>query len=140
MVELKNHPNITNDPDVIFGKAEVLQRGSNATVIAIGVMLDAVMEACEDQDVTVLYYTTLEPFDTQTLLENCTSGKILICGQFYEGTFHYDVHKAFPGQSLLVEEVAFPREIFRNYGTYAEKLEYYGLTVGDIREKLKRIL
>lgn len=133
---ISDHPNVKYDPDVTFGKAEVIKTGSKATVVAVGVMLDAVMEVCEDLDVTVLYYTTVEPFDTETLSKNCPSGKVLICSQFYEGTLDHDVRKSLPGQPLRVEEVSFPREIFRNYGTYDEKLEYYGLTAKNIAEKL----
>lgn len=40
----------------------------------------------------------------------------------------------------MIEEVAFPREIFRNYGTYDEKLEYYGLTYQNIRKKLDKLI
>jgi transketolase len=40
---------------VRFGKAEVVQRGSQATVIAIGPALDRTLEAITDLDVTVLY-------------------------------------------------------------------------------------
>lgn len=51
-----------------------------------------------------------------------------------------DVHKALAGSALMIEEVAFPREIFRNYGTYDEKLEYYGLTYQNIRKKLDKLI
>ena len=137
---ISDHPNTKYDPDVEFGKAVVMQKGSKATVIAMGVMLDEVMDVCKDQDVTVLYYTTLAPFDMQTLAENCENSNVLICGQFYEGTLLPDVHKALIGKKLHIEEVAFPREIFRNYGTYAEKLEYYGLTRERVYEKLLTLL
>ena len=67
------------DVDVQYGKANVIKKGSKATVIAVSVMLDEVWKACKDEDVTILYYTTLEPFDYETLKQNCSSGKILIC-------------------------------------------------------------
>jgi transcriptional regulator with XRE-family HTH domain len=41
---------------------------------------------------------------------------------------------------LAIEMVGFPREIFRNYGTYAEKMEYYGLTQKEISEKLEKLI
>lgn len=137
---VSDHPNTKHDPDVTFGKANVMKTGSKATVIAVGVMLDTVMEACEDKDVTVLYYTTLEPFDAQMLAENCDSGKLVICGQFYEGTLLPDIHKALPGRSLLIREVAFPREIFRNYGTYDEKIKHYGLTAEAVAEACNAVI
>jgi len=137
---ISDHPNITYDVDVEFGKAVVIQKGSKATVIAVSVMLDDVMEVCRDKDVTVLYYTTLEPFDRETLANNCQNGKILVCEPEYEGSLLYDIYKSLPDTALKIEEVAFPREIFRNYGTYKEKLDYYGLTKTNVRCKLERLI
>lgn len=137
---VSDHPNTQYDVDVEFGKANVMKVGSKATVIAVSVMLDAVMEACRNQDVTVLYYTTLEPFDHKTLAANCPSGKILVVEPEYEGTLLYDIHKALPGRSLAIDHVAFPREIFRNYGTYQEKMEHYGLTSKKVAEKLNQMV
>ena len=48
--------------------------------------------------------------------------------------------KALDKKNLHIEHVAFPKEIFRNYGSYNEKLEYYGLTVENIKKKLNGLL
>lgn len=137
---ISDHPNKNYDVDVTFGKANVIQTGSKATVIAVSVMLDEVMVACKGRDVTVLYYTTLEPFDRETLMENCPSGKVLVVEPEYEGTLLDDILKALPGHPLQIEQVAFPREIFRNYGTYEEKMAHYGLTAENIRKKLETFI
>src|SRR5436190_22396410 len=44
---------------VRFGKLEIVQRGKQATVIAVGPMLAATLSAVENLDVTVLYCTTV---------------------------------------------------------------------------------
>lgn len=137
---VSDHPNVDYDVDVKFGKANIIQKGHKATVITVSIMLDAVMEACKNKDVTVLYYTTLEPFDYETLSNNCKSGNVLIVSPQYEGSLLYDVHKAMPKRALRIEEVGFPREIFRNYGTYDEKMTYYKLTSEEIRNKLDEII
>lgn len=137
---VSDHPNITYDVDVEFGKANVIKKGTKATVIAVSVMLDTVMEACKEKDVTVLYYTTLEPFDYETLAKNCESERILVVEPEYEGSLLYDIHKAMPGKPLRIESVAFQREIFRNYGTYDEKMNYYGLTSNKVTEKLESLI
>ena len=134
---VSDYPNMKYDVDVKFGKANVIKKGRKATVIAISVMLDLVMEACQDEDVTVLYYTTLEPFDYVTLGDNCETRKILVVEPEYEGSLLYDIYKTFSRERLLIENIGFPREIFRNYGTYDEKLKYYGFTIENIKEKLR---
>ena len=137
---VSDHPNNRYDIDVEFGKANVIKRGSRATVIAVSVMLDTVMEVCKDKDVTVIYYTTLEPFDYKTLAENCDTGKILIVEPEYEGSLLYDIHKALPDRKLEIKNIAFPREIFRNYGTYDEKINYYGMNARNVLEKLSFLM
>lgn len=134
---VSDHPNTEYDVDVAYGKANVIQKGSKATVIAVSIMLDEVMKVCKGKDVTVLYYTTLEPFDYEALRNNSDSGKILVVEPEYEGSLLLDIHKACAGKPLQIESVAFPREIFRNYGTYEEKMKFYGLTAEKIEEKLR---
>lgn len=133
---VSDHPNVEYDVDVEFGKANVIQKGTKGTVIAVSIMLDEVMKVCRDKDVTVLYFTTLEPFDYDTLANNCPTNKILVVEPEYEGSLLYDIHKALLGKSLQISSVAFPHEIFRNYGTYLEKMEYYGLTADKIKNQM----
>ena len=137
---VSDHPNKIYDPDVEFNKAVVMQKGSKATVVTVSVMLDDVMEVCKDKDVTVLYYTTLEPFDYETLAQNYNNGKVLIVEPQFEGSLTHDVIQAYQGKPVQIEEVAFLREIFRNYGTYEEKMEYYGLTKEKIEEKINSLI
>ena len=137
---ISDHPNTEYDVDVTFGKANVIQKGSQGTVVAVSIMLDEVMRACRGKDVTVLYYTTLEPFDHDTLRDHCESGKVLVVEPEYEGSLHFDIYKALPERRLVIDSVAFPREIFRNYGTYEEKMNHYGLTAAKIEEKLEKIM
>src|SRR6266487_4978878 len=51
------------DYTVRFGEMVVVKQGKEATVIAVGPMLASVLPAVEDMDVTVLYCTTVAPFD-----------------------------------------------------------------------------
>lgn len=137
---VSDHPNCDYDLDVSFGKAEVVQRGTQATVIAASVMLDIVMQVCCDKDVTVLYYTTLSPFDGETLRRECRNGKILVCEPHYAGTLDYDIMKAMEGEPVRLAHVGFPREIFRNYGTYEEKIDYYKLNCGQVSLELAKLV
>jgi transketolase len=137
---VSDHPNEVEDPDVEFGKANVIKRGLKATVVAVSTMLDGVLDACVNQDVTILYYTTLEPFDRLTLAQNCPSGNVLIVEPEFVGSLVFDVYESFPGKSIIIRHVGFPREIFRNYGTYEEKMDMYGLTSENIRKQLSHLV
>jgi transketolase len=122
------------ETDVEFGKALCIQYGKKATVIAVGNMLDMVMEVCKNEDVTVLYYTTLAPFDRSTL-DEYRNEKILICQPFYKGSLLNEVYT--PGAKIV--EVGFPRDIYRNYGTYEDILRHYNISAKTISYQLRRL-
>lgn len=126
--------------NVEFGKANIIKMGSKATVIAVSTILDEVIEACKYEDVTILYYTTLAPFDYEILSQNCQSNKVLLCEPNYYGLLTQEVVDSLKPNAIKIEYVGLPHEIFRNYGTKQEKDIYYGLTVENIKNKLKILI
>ncbi len=125
---------------VKFGKANVIKKGKHATVITVGPMLDKVKEACKDMDVTILYYTTLTPFDRETLRKNMSGDKIIICEPYYSGALDFDVLETFIGKKIQIFHIGVPREFLRNYGTTADHDVYLKLTPKDIKGKINKIL
>lgn len=125
---------------VEFGKANVIKTGKNATVIAVGPMLNLVMDACLDLDVTILYYTTLEPFDRETLAANCSSGKVLICEPYYEGALLYDIYTSLSERGVKICEIGIPHEFVAHYGYTKEHYQHMGLTIENIKMDLAKML
>lgn len=121
--------------DTRFGKASVIKKGSKATVAVWAEMLDMTVDACRDLDVTVLYYSTAEPFDYAALYENL-GGRLVLCHPFYEGTFAADVLRSLNGKSAEILEICVPKVILRNYGTKREKDDSLGLNAECIRKKI----
>ena len=126
--------------DVEFGKALVLKKGAKATVIAVGPVLDNVMAACADTDVTILYYTSVTPFDEQVLMRNSASSKILICEPYYSGALDYDVIKSVGPNSVRIKHVGVPRVFLTEYGSAREHDHYIGLTPQNIRSNLENLI
>lgn len=126
--------------DVIFGKANVIKKGSKATVIAVGPILDMVLSAVEDLDVTVLYYTTVAPFDKKTLADNCASDKVVICTAFYVDALLYDVITSVPNRKLLIREIGMPKEFICHYGYTKEHYSAMNLTAERINSEVKDII
>lgn len=137
-VRMSDYCNARPQP-VEYGKAAVIRRGGKATVIAVSTMLDKVLQACADEDVTILYYTTLEPFDRQTLAQNCDSGRVLVCEPHFSGALTHDVVTALSGRAVRMDFVGMPKEILRVYGTKEEKDLYLNLTARTIADRLKRL-
>ena len=122
--------------DISFGKGNIVKKGNTGTVIAIGPMLDKVIDACESLDVTILYYTTISPFDGQLLRENTLNGKIAVIEPFYEGTTAHIILKEMYGKPICFKSIGVPREFLSRYGTAAEHDEYLKLDTKNIYSRL----
>lgn len=136
---LSDHCN-ANTVDVSFGKATVIKTGSQAVVIAVSTMLDAVLEACKDKDVTILYYTTLLPFDGETLRKYSASGKFLVCEPHFEGAMLPQIYSALKDTSFKINCIGVPRKIVRSYGTKQEKDFAFNLTATGVKARLEKLL
>ena len=123
-----------------FGKAAVAQTGKLATVIAVGPMLNLVAEACKDVDVSVLYYNTISPFDADTLIDNCSTGKILICEPYYSGALTAKITAALFPQSLIIDHLGMPREFLTHYGHAEDHDRALGFTVENIKQKVAELI
>lgn len=128
-----------NSYDVKAGMANVVKKGNKLTIVAVGNALERVIKAVSDLDVTILYYTTIEPFDYDTLANNLISGKLLICEPYYEGALLYDVIIHLKRQ-LFIDMVGIPHEFCKHYGLTPECYEYMGYTESNIREKAIRMI
>ncbi len=126
--------------DVKFGKAIVIREGSSATVVAVGPVLKVVLEAVQGLDVTILYYTSVIPFDGDTLKDHCTSGKILLCEPYYVGGLTSEIICSMWPTKVLIDYVGVPLEFLHNYGTIEEHDESIGMTPLSIRNRLEKLI
>lgn len=126
--------------DVKFGKANVLKKGNLATVIVVGTMLKNVLEATKDLDVTIIYYSTVEPFDGETLRNNCFSNKVIICEPYYEGGIAADVIKSMKSSPISVNFIGVEKKFLTNYGTMKNHEDNLGLSSLEINKKIKKII
>lgn len=128
------------EQDVAFGHANVVKEGKKATILAVGPMLTPVLDAVSDLDVTVLYYTTVAPFDANALCQNYNDGPILLCEPYYLGGLSYDIHAALGGKSLRMDYIGVPHRFVNQYGTVEENMTALGMTASNIRNQLLKLL
>lgn len=138
-IRLSERENTKSYP-ISFGKGFVVKKGKKATVIAVGPALKPVLEGCINEDVTILYYTTIAPFDTETLKKHTTTQKILLCEPYYAGELVPEIMKALSPKPVVIETIGVPREFLNHYGTTMEHDEYIGMTPENIATTLKKIL
>ena len=135
---LSERQNQTKIPITKFGMANILRSGSLGTVIIVGPLLDPVLEAVEKLDVTIIYLTTIRPFDSETIRKNLSGNKVLICEPYYSGAITEDV-LACSSEPLKIEFVGVPKEFLDKYGTKEEHDEYVGFTKEAIRKRAEKL-
>ena len=124
-----------------LGKASVVKVGRDLTVIAFGPVMNNVIPAVENLDVTVLYYATVAPFDKETLRNNLVkNGKILLIEPFYAGTMVREIVAALPGKSVSIRSIGVPTKFLKGYGKAEEHDEAIGLTQSNINMTIRDII
>lgn len=121
------------------GVLEVVRRGTLATVIVFGPMLDAVIEATRGLDVDVLYATSVRPFDDSTVASVAAS-KVIAIEPFYEGTVAQVLTRALAGRAVEIHCIGVGPGRLTSYGNPEENDEAAGLDVATIRRRIERAL
>jgi len=126
---------------VNFGRANLVRKGNLATIVVVGPTLDLVLEGARDHDVSIVYYSTLAPFDALTLRENLSaSGKILLVEPFYSGTLTNEIVRATYPRPVIIDSIGVPRKFLTNYGKATEHDEVMGFTASNIRMRLEALI
>ena len=146
---LSEYENETSQ-DVTYGKGKLIKKGKLATIVVVGNMLDKVLKAVGDLDMTILYYTTIKPFDYE-LIKNNLNNNIIICEPYYEGTLNYYISEAineiYVMKSTIFSmfskpyrcrtyNIGIPHMFIEKYGTKDEIDEYLGLSVQSIKKRI----
>ena len=99
------------------GGFHVVRRGGQGTVVAVGPLLDNVLEAVTGLDVTVLYAATVRPFDADTLVNTLGTADVAIVEPYAVGTSAAVASSALGHVPHRLESVGVPRVEVRRYGT-----------------------
>jgi len=126
---------------VEVGRLEVIRRGPAATVVAVGPMLDRTLAAAEGLDATVLYCTSVEPFDADGLAREAAAADLVVAVEpFHEGTTAPALTRALGHRPMRFASIGVTNTVLRDYGTVDDHDRVRGLDAAGIRERLARVL
>jgi transketolase len=118
----------------------VVRRGSGATVIALGPVLDEVLAATADRDVTVLYAHGVRPFDSSTFRSLLTTPDVVLVEPWLAGTSTRVVSDALRDLPHRLLSLGTRRMELRHYGTPAEHQRAHGLDAAGLRRSIESFL
>ncbi|MGW3418050.1 transketolase family protein [Streptomyces phaeochromogenes] len=115
-----------------------VREGRAGVVVAVGPMLDAALAATEGLDVTVLYGTTVRPFDSATLRRATeTAGTdVVLVEPYLAGTSTAAANDALADLPHRVLGLGVGRRELRRYGQIEEHVAAHGLDAGSLRERI----
>ncbi|MFG3546315.1 transketolase family protein [Streptomyces sp. NPDC047725] len=115
-----------------------VREGRSGVVVAVGPMLDAVLAATEGLDVTVLYATTVRPFDTDALRRATRSAgtDVVLVEPYLAGTSTAAAGDALSDVPHRVLGLGVNRRELRRYGRLEEHVAAHGLDAGSLRERI----
>jgi transketolase len=122
------------------GRFQVVRRGSQAVVIAAGPMLDRTLDATAELDVTVLYATTVRPFDEDTLRAELSAPAVVLIEPYLQGTSAMWVSEALRGRAHRLLSIGARRMENRHYGTPDQHDEAHSLDVASLRHRIGQFL
>jgi len=130
----------TNDESFRGPGIHVVRRGTGATVIALGPVLDEVLAATADRDLTVLYAHTVRPFDAATLRAVLATPDVVLVEPWLAGTSARVVSDALRDVPHRLLSLGTRRMELRHYGTPAEHQRAHGLDAAGIRRSVESFL
>ncbi len=124
------------------GRLAVQRQGEQRapTVIAVGPMLDPVMEATAALEATVLYAATVRPFDAEGLRASITGTEVVLVEPYLEGTSAGEVSAALSDRAHRLLCIGVPRTEHRKYGSAARHDAAHGLDAAGLRGRMSEWL
>jgi len=121
----------------------VVRQGRLGVVLAVGPVLDQVLEATADTDVTVLYTATVRPFDADGLrraVHAADRADVLLVEPYLEGTSTHLVAEALADLPARVRSLGVQREAeLRAYGTVEDHDAAHDLDALGVAAAVRRM-
>ncbi len=125
------------------GTFERVRSGRDGVVVAVGPMLDAVREAVRGLDVTVLYASTVRPFDGHALraaVRSAAAADVVLVEPYLAGTSVRHVAEALADVPHRVLGLGVARPELRHYGSWPEHVAAHGLDAAGLRGRITAFL
>ncbi|MFI6208281.1 transketolase family protein [Streptomyces sp. NPDC051041] len=115
-----------------------VREGRSGVVVAVGPVLDAVLAATEGLDVTVLYATTVRPFDAAALRRatGAAGTDVVLVEPYLAGTSTAAANDALSDVPHRVLGLGVGRRELRRYGRVEEHVAAHGLDARSLRERI----
>jgi transketolase len=140
-VRLSDRVNAEPRP-VVPGRIEPVRSGRDGVIIAVGPMLDSVLNATAGLDVTVLYASTVRPFDGEAVRAAVAGSRadVVLVEPYLAGTSAGQVAAALVDVPHRLLALGVTNSEVRRYGTPADHDHRHGLDASSLRARIDQFL
>jgi transketolase len=121
--------------DVEFGKNIILREDGDVVVIAVGTVLQSVLDATSDLDITLVYCTTVKPFDLSSI-KHFLRNKIIVVEPYYSSPIITNIMRESNEPLGRITSIGVPNNFINKYGKKEEIDTIVGLDSESIRGKV----
>jgi transketolase len=122
------------------GRVVPIRTGRRGTVVAVGPMLDPVLEATSDCDVTVLYAATVRPFDARAVRSVLTEPNVVLVEPYLAGTSSHVLADGLRDTPHRLLALGVREAELHRYGTAEDHDRAHGLDAAGLRRDITRFL
>jgi transketolase len=139
-LRLSNRSNTTPRPAALEGRLDVARWGERALVLAIGPMLDPVLAATADLNVTVAYTNTVRPLDLRGLRDLAKAETVVLVEPYLAGTSTRLIDEALSDRPHRTLALGVGRTEQRRYGTPEQHDVLHGLDATGLHRSISAFL
>lgn len=140
--------NITSNEDFKIGKAQILQSGNDATIIACGEMVHVALEAAKrlsekEKSLTVINLHTIKPIDEQAIVQAASLTPLLVTLEDHQvagGMGSAVLEVLSKHQETIRTKLIGVEDEFGESGKPEELLEKHGLTADHVANTILQLL
>ena len=129
----------SENAEPVLANMTTLRSGNRGTptILAVGPMLTATLQATADMDVTLLYTHTPRPLDAETLRGAISGTDVVLVEPYQEGTSAAAVTAALSDRPIRLLSIGVPNVEIRHYGAAADHDRYHGLDAAGLRAQIE---
>ncbi|MFJ9630082.1 transketolase family protein [Streptomyces sp. NPDC101175] len=143
-VYLRLSSQTNKEPHPVSASFTPVRRGARGVVLAVGPTLDRVLSATEGLDVTVLYASTIRPFDTAGLraaVRSATAADVVLVEPTLAGTSAHHAAAALVDVPHRLLALGVRRDVeVRSYGTPEDHDFRHGLDAASLGKSIRSFL
>lgn len=123
-----------------IGESLRIQDGNEAIVIAVGPILDEILEFSKKLDIEIHYVNGFKSDIDLTFDIKSNSKTVIFVEPYYSGQLLQSTMRTFAEKRFSIHQIGVPKKFIRKYGSYRDQLAFIKLDSQNLELRVKEII